>query len=482
MDFDFVGSQKIKIYSGFLFVLTVLFLPLSFKIFFPAIGTVLIFPAEIMIGILALMFVYDLMFKNGFAIGHLSFLKQPITIMILLYLAFNTASGAFSTMHLVSLKAVIVKTSYIVVFYFFMYNILKQNLSSYTELMKLYGFSIALVIIYSLLIQSKVGFNRYGSGYACHPFYNDHTIFAAAILFLIPVFIAFNAFPKTLELTIGNRILVFAGFCLLALGFYFSFCRAAWVSLLASATLSLLIIIGFRFRGLMILFFLSLTALFLFFGPLLNKLKENKVDSTVTNAGLFEHFYSITNITSDVSNKERLNRWDCSIKMFKERPVLGFGPGTYQFQYLPFQNSENLTYISRQIPLRPGFGSFYWHSNAVGLLQDKDYTHFQGKGGTAHSEYFLELAEGGLPSMLLLIGLFFTGLFYSLRTLTKTKDKKTKIIVVIAISGLTTYFVHGVFNNFLDDCKLAFLFWSSLSLIAAADLKTKINSQSEAEA
>lgn len=472
MDFDFTGSQRIKIYSGFLLALLALFLPLSFKIFFPAIGTVIIFPAEIMIGMLVLMFGYDLVFKKGFAQSHWTFIKHPLTIIILIYLCFNAASGAFSTMHLVSLKAVIVKSSYIIVFYFFMFTVLKTNLDNYAELLKLYAFSIALVILYSLLIMSKVGFNRYGSGYACHPFYNDHTIFAAAILFLIPIFIGFNFFPKTFEFIIGKRILVFLGIIILFAGFYFSFCRAAWVSMFSGILLFLLIIVGFRFRGLMVLLFLTLSAIYFFYTPLLNTIKENKVDSTVTNAGLFEHFHSITNITSDVSNKERLNRWDCSIKMFKQRPVLGYGPGTYQFQYIPFQDSANLTYISRQVALRPGFGSFYWHSNAVGLLQDKDYTHFQGKGGTAHSEYFLELAESGLPSTLALIGLFFAGLFFTLRTLSKTSDKKIKIIVVTAICALTTYFVHGVFNNFLDDCKIAFLFWSSLCVIAVADIKT----------
>jgi len=472
MDLNFVGSQKIKIYSGFLLALLALFLPLSFKIFFPAIGTVIIFPAEIIIGMLVFMFANDIIFNKGLAISHFSFLKHPITIIILLYLIFNGASTLFSTMHLVSLKAFIVKASYIIVFYFFMFTVLQSNTENYVELLKLYAFSLALVIIYSLLIQSKVGFNRYGSGYACHPFYNDHTIFAAAILFVIPLFIAFTAFPKTLGLSIGNRIVLFFGLCTLLAGFYFSFCRAAWVSCFAGLTIVLLIILGFRFRGLMILLLLSLSAIFFFYNPLLSKLKENKVDSTVTNAGLFEHFYSITNITSDVSNKERLNRWDCSIKMFKQRPVLGFGPGTYQFQYIPFQDSSNLTYISRQIALRPGFGSFYWHSNAVGLIQDRDYTHFQGKGGTAHSEYFLELADSGMPSMLLLIGLLFTGLFYGLRTLSRSQDKKTKIIVVTAICALITYFVHGSFNNFLDDCKIAFLFWSSLCVIAVADFKT----------
>ena len=58
--------------------------------------------------------------------------------------------------------------------------------------------------------------------------------------------------------------------------------------------------------------------------------------------------------------------------MFEEKPAFGWGPGTYQFQYAPFQFSREKTIIS---------------TNAGDL-------------GNAHSEYLGALAETGLVGML----------------------------------------------------------------------------------
>ena len=470
-----IETQKFKFNTWSLVALMVLLLPLSIKIFFPVISTVIIYPGELLIGILALVFLFTLFLKKDFNLLDPAFIKHPITILIITYLVINFLSSVFSTMHLVSAKALVVKTCYILVFYFFTFSIIKSVLNNFIELMKLYGFGLALVIVYTLLNQLNLGFTRSGAGFACHPFYNDHTIFSAAIVFALPIFAAFSFFSKTFEFTPVSRVLIIITTFLLIAGFYFSFCRAAWLSLFVAIILLVLILIGIRFKGLMVMIVALIFIAIIGQTQILTFLKKNKVDSTVTNAGLYEHFFSFTNISSDVSNKERINRWICSIKMFYNKPLLGYGPGTYQFQYLPFQNKENMSYISREKPLKPGFGSFYWHSNAVGLLQEKEYTYLQGGGGTAHSEYFLELSESGLISVLLFIGLLFTALFSSLRVISNFKDKKTKILIIAVICSLVSYFTHAFFNNFLDDCKVAFLFWSALCMITVADLNTAKN-------
>ncbi len=84
---------------------------------------------------------------------------------------------------------------------------------------------------------------------------------------------------------------------------------------------------------------------------------------------LGEHVKSISNISSDASNLERINRWNSALRMCKERPVFGWGPGTYMFQYAPFQASEDRTIIS---------------------------TNF-GVQGNAHSEYFGPLVGTRCP-------------------------------------------------------------------------------------
>ena len=160
---------EIKFSSESLFALMVLLIPLSIKIFLPIIGTVLIYPGELFIAILALIFSYNIILKRGYKEFDKKFITHPITLSIFAYLFVNFISTAFSSMHLVSLKALTVKTAYIVVFYFFIYSITKKSRDSFIELFKLYGFSLCLVIVYSLFNQYKLGFTRGGAGFACHP-------------------------------------------------------------------------------------------------------------------------------------------------------------------------------------------------------------------------------------------------------------------------------------------------------------------------
>jgi O-antigen ligase len=70
-------------------------------------------------------------------------------------------------------------------------------------------------------------------------------------------------------------------------------------------------------------------------GSLMESFARNKVKSHGGDVG--QHFKSMTNISTDASNVERINRWKCAWRMFQDKPLMGFGPGTYQFYYGQFQ-------------------------------------------------------------------------------------------------------------------------------------------------
>ena len=144
----------------------------------------------------------------------------------------------------------------------------------------------------------------------------------------------------------------------------------------------------------------------------------------------------MSNISSDASNLERLNWWNSAKKLFLKRPFWGWGPGTYSFVYAPFQSSKDLTIIS---------------------------TNF-GDGGNAHSEYLGPLAEQGLIgfiiNLLLISSLFiYTGLFYI-----RSENLYYKNLTLVIILSLTTYFSHGLLNNYLDTDKAAVPIWGLISI------------------
>ena len=168
---------------------------------------------------------------------------------------------------------------------------------------------------------------------------------------------------------------------------------------------------------------------------------KNKVESSTDIA---EHARSISNISSDASNLERFNRWNSAIALYNARPIVGWGPGTYQFVYGPYQSNKDKTIIS---------------------------TNF-GDVGNAHSEYLGPLSESGLPGLLFFLLILINVFYFGIKLYFRSQDKKVKSLAIITLSALVTYVLHGVLNNFLDTDKASALFWGYIAIIVSLDLST----------
>ena len=179
-----------------------------------------------------------------------------------------------------------------------------------------------------------------------------------------------------------------------------------------------------------------LVALFLSLDTIVMKLEKNRQDSS---AELAEHVQSITNISTDASNLERLNRWGSAWRMFKERPFVGWGPGTYMFQYAPFQLSSEKTIIS---------------TNA-------------GDAGNAHSEYIGPLSESGVFGMLSFLFVIISVIYTAVILYPKMKNEEHRLYLMSLFLGLVTYLIHGILNNFLDTDKASAPFWGFIAAIVA---------------
>ena len=173
---------------------------------------------------------------------------------------------------------------------------------------------------------------------------------------------------------------------------------------------------------------------------LLMDLESNKQDSS---SNLTEHVESISNVSSDASNLERINRWKSAWEMFQDKPVFGFGPGTYTFEYAPYQQSKNKTIIS---------------TNA-------------GDGGNAHSEYLGPLSEQGVIGCLLFILIVFSVIAAGVRVYKSHLSKESRMIGLSVLLGLVTYYLHGILNNFLDTDKASALFWGFSVILMVLDIK-----------
>ncbi|NLJ83138.1 MAG: O-antigen ligase family protein, partial [Bacteroidales bacterium] len=97
----------------------------------------------------------------------------------------------------------------------------------------------------------------------------------------------------------------------MSVGLYLSFSRAAWLSLLLA--IGVLVLLLFRIRLKSILLFIAsfFILIFTFQSTLLHQLNQNEQESSDS---FIEHIRSSTNISSDASNVERLNRWNSAVR------------------------------------------------------------------------------------------------------------------------------------------------------------------------
>jgi len=363
-------------------------------------------------------------------------LLHPISIIIYFYLIWILITCITSSIPLVSFKFLITRLWFIIGFYFLATQLF-SNIKRVKQFFWLYIIPLLGVIGYSIIRLSGYGLiNQEAAHFVVNPFYNDHTAYGAILAMFIPVLFGFafseNRFPF-FKLIIWGLIAIF----LFAL--VLSYTRAAWVSLLGAFGVLMIILLKIKFRTVFILSAVLVTLLFIFRTDIRIFLEKNRQESSTE---LTEHIQSISNIASDASNLERINRWKSALRMFKEKPLFGWGPGTYIFKYAPFQFSHEKTIISTN----------------------------RGNMGNAHSEYIGPLAESGVLGMVTFILIVGTTIFTGLKVYSKTKDKTIRIISLTTLLGLMTYFIHGLLNNFLDTDKASVPFWGFIAIIVSLDI------------
>ena len=400
-------------------------------------------PTEpLMFGVMLLFFFKLLLEKNFDS----KIIKHPITLAIFVNLVWITITSITSEMPVVSFKFLLARVWFVVCFYFVATQLfmLKGN---YKKFVWAYVISLTGVIIYAVIHLSTYNFDQKPAHWVMSPFYKDHTSYGAVLAMYFPMLFIFLHKRNTPTIRIITMFLI----TIFIIGIIFSYTRAAWVSLAGALVLFFIYKYKIKFRTLFAFGVGGLLLLGLSWNTLVINLEKNNQESSDK---LSEHVESISNVSSDASNLERLNRWSSAWRMFQERPFFGWGPGTYMFQYAPFQMSDEQTIISTN----------------------------SGNMGNAHSEYIGPLAESGLFGMLsflvLVIVVFTKGslLYHKLPT------GELKTVVLFTLLSLFTYVTHGLLNNYLDTDKASVPFWGFIAMLVAIDVYHRKNSlQSKAE-
>lgn len=410
--------------AWFLLIVT---LPLSTEIVFnDMLGTDM--PDEpIMIWLTAL---FGLLLLSGQLKGTQNLLKSPVLFFIILLLAWSCFSAVFSTSPLVSVKYILAKTWYIVPFMVLPYFFIEEKKEIKWLVIALLA-PMGLAVVYVLFRHGQQGFLFDNANHVVKPFFRNHVNYAAMLVCLVPVlyFAAGMVKPKRMALFLYGLLLLF----LLAL--FFSFSRGAWLALGTGIIAAVLI----RLKWLPQVFLLSLGVMLvtvLWFSSNNRYLSyHHNFKKTIYHANLADHMQA-TFRNTDLSNAERVYRWVAAVRMSAERPVIGFGPGTFYDNYKPYGVSYFKTWVSEN-PER----------------------------STVHNYFLLLLTEQGIPALLLFCGLLYLLLYRVQRLYHDFSDplyRKTALCTGIMLVMILTV---NMLSDLIETDKIGSLFYLCCGMV-----------------
>lgn len=415
--------------------LTPLSVPSEF--YFPDLGFNLQLITEPLLIVVLLIFGYRIILERNF---DRRILTHPISWIIYLQLLWLLITSITSSMPLVSFKFLISRLWFLVGFYFVASAMFRRK-SMMRSYLWMFILAMLIVAVYAIVNLNNHGlFNQQWAYLSPQPFFRDHTSYGAILAMIIPVVAALGSIRKY---SVQLKVLAWIVFSILCIAILFSYTRAAWISIFTA--LLIFIIIKLKISLKLVGFVGLLTGLILFSyrTEIFIKLEQNRQDSSKDIA---KHIESISNIRTDASNLERINRWNSAFRMYHERPLTGWGAGTYMFRYAPFQASHEKSIISTN----------------------------NGDWGNAHSEFIGPLAETGWPGAALMIVLVIASLSLGLKVYFKSKEYSQERALSLALTlGLLTYFIHGTLNNFLDTDKASALVWGYMAMLVVMDVKLK---------
>lgn len=366
-----------------------------------------------------------------------SFLRHPVIMLLTGYFGWTALSVITSQHPVASLKSFVVQMWFVVPVLLLGERILTAK-DQRKRFFRVYVFSFSIVVIYTLIRLAMHGFPIKEAEWLMRPFFKDHTLMGAVLGLTMP-YVGLKIFEKnTSARQRMGWVILFAIYTVVLIETH---SRAALLSLIVAAALYFCIFLRIKFAHLTGALILVSGLIWFYQAPLMNSLERNEAES---RGDFIRNMESISNVSTDASNLERINRWNAAIEMWKDRPVFGWGPGTYQFEYAPFQKSADLTIISTNV----------------------------GDVGNAHSEYLGALSESGLAAMIFLVLFVVVTIRDGYRTVLDLTGQD-RLILMSALLGFVTYFTHGVLNNFLHSDKVSVFLWGCVAVIVHYSLERK---------
>jgi O-antigen ligase len=361
--------------------------------------------------------------------------KHPLFIAVMLFWLWMGVCIIPSSMPLISFKYWLSTTWFVGGFFVFSLTVFER----YPRFMQLWLWAsiptLGVVLLYTVLRHSTSGFGFLESYRVMMPFFREHTAYAGSIAIYCVAFGILGLGQRK-----WSRGWWWAGAAtgLVLFAVITSYTRGAWLGLLVAGGVWFTVKY-WKWMRYVLVGVIGLVGLGL--SVALSQDLSDK-ESNAEERSILSHFRTAFDTQENTSNKERLNRWVAAREMILERPWMGFGPGTYAFQYAPYQKAEYRTYVSTN----------------------------QGNIGTTHNEFLLAGSEMGLPGMVWVGAVYVISLITAIRGYRRARSLWRRTGYGIALTGMLTFYAHAFVNNFMDQDKVSIPLFTLWAMIIALDL------------
>jgi O-antigen ligase len=423
-----------------LFYILFMVLPFSIEIYFEALGLGTDLPSEPMMIVLAgITFVFLL--KENFTFK-MTYLWHPVTLFLTFHIVWIFITSINSQNSLISYKFFLAKVWYILPFFIFPLVIFKESVQFEKAYRILYIFLFYAISI--VLIRHAFEDFSFAASYdVVRPFFRNHVSYAAISVVCLPFVWAFLRINKMNN--ISNKWMMFV-FIIFIIGIYFSYTRAAILSMLIAVGAWYIIKLRWVKQSLLIssiiavigIIYLSWDNKYMDFAP--------DFEKTITHTE-FDNLLEATYKLEDISSMERVYRWMAGIEMIKDRFWLGFGPGTFYSNYQSYSISRFQTYVSNN-PEKSGI----------------------------HNYFLMTWVEQGLIGFLIFIALCFTLLISGENVYHRSTDERDKYIIMASTLGFIIIFAMCLINDLIETDKVGpFFFLNAAILLFYSDKYKSVN-------
>ncbi|MEM6764115.1 MAG: O-antigen ligase family protein [Bacteroidota bacterium] len=355
----------------------------------------------------------------------------PFHLWIILIVIWLIVTVLFSDYPTRSLKFLLSKLWYLAAFIYMGERFLK-NPSDVKTFFWVF-FCTMIPIVFAITVEySFSGFSFEVSNGVAYPFFVNGVVYGAALVLFLPfVWYARKWYPAYS----WQWWLLHAAIGLLLFAIVFTYKRGAWLATLALPVVVFLL--GRKWLRPAVLVATVLTTLAIAYLVRDNTFYKfaPTYESTIWHEGNIQGHLDATFSGTEISGVERFYRWVAAKNMIADKPLIGFGPSTFNQVYKRYADDAFRTYVSDNP-----------------------------EQSTTHNYFLMTFSEQGFIGGLLFLGLCIymvlkAAKYYHL------VGREGKLILLMSLLSLISILLHSALNELIEVDKTGAMFWLNLLMI-----------------